>query len=392
MLRSKDGISTDLRSKLRRLEEVSWNFDRARSRSAFSAVHFHPGRFISQLPSILISLFSDPGETILDPFCGSGTTLVEAQRLSRRSIGIDINPISVLISQAKTLPISEADTSRILRGYFSSFIRGREYSRELDAPPAVQLKKWYSASVAADLKWLFHNANATRDQNARILKLFCFSSILMKATRETRHWGYICDNTEPKDRPNRDVAAILEQTIEEIRLAYFERDKFDEIGSRSIPKVYLGSAAHSDKFISECSVDLIVTSPPYFGVVDYVKAQRLSMEWFEYEIEPYRSQETGARSKRHRKTASSEFEAELEAAFKASSKALKPGRLCTVVFGASEARSFRETRLVHIVESAGLEFVYDVNRDISIQRRQKPSILSECVYIFRKPLVDLISK
>ncbi len=54
----------------------------------------HGGRFIPQVPEKFITLFTHPGEIVLDPFCGSGTTNVEAKRLKRNSVGIDINPYS----------------------------------------------------------------------------------------------------------------------------------------------------------------------------------------------------------------------------------------------------------------------------------------------------------
>src|SRR5712671_61389 len=89
-----------------RLSNIDWDFAGAFSESAFSAIHWHPGRFASQIPASLIGVLSSPGGTVLDPFVGSGTTLVEAQRLGRRSIGIDLSPISCLASRAKTLSIS----------------------------------------------------------------------------------------------------------------------------------------------------------------------------------------------------------------------------------------------------------------------------------------------
>jgi DNA modification methylase len=54
----------------------------------------HPARFIPELPERYIQLFSHKGETVLDPFCGSGTTNVVAKGLARNSIGIDVNPRS----------------------------------------------------------------------------------------------------------------------------------------------------------------------------------------------------------------------------------------------------------------------------------------------------------
>ncbi|MFZ8852132.1 MAG: DNA methyltransferase [Armatimonadota bacterium] len=55
----------------------------------------HPARFIPQVPEKFIKLFSHKGETVLDPFCGSGTTNVVALQLKRSSIGIDVNRRSV---------------------------------------------------------------------------------------------------------------------------------------------------------------------------------------------------------------------------------------------------------------------------------------------------------
>jgi DNA modification methylase len=61
----------------------------------------HSGRFIPQVPEKFIKLFSHTGETVLDPFSGSGTTSVVAQALERNSIGIDVNPRSVEMARAR---------------------------------------------------------------------------------------------------------------------------------------------------------------------------------------------------------------------------------------------------------------------------------------------------
>src|SRR5438045_302768 len=61
--------------------------------------------FIPQIPRKLIELLRpEEGEAILDPFCGSGTALVEAQAAGFPAVGIDLNPIAALISQVKTHP------------------------------------------------------------------------------------------------------------------------------------------------------------------------------------------------------------------------------------------------------------------------------------------------
>ena len=75
--------------------------------------HPFPAKFIPHIPQILIKQFSKPGDVVLDPFTGSGTTLVEAKLLGRESIGTDINPISVLASKVKTTVLSQSEIELI---------------------------------------------------------------------------------------------------------------------------------------------------------------------------------------------------------------------------------------------------------------------------------------
>ena len=70
--------------------------------SELHKVHSYTAKLIPQIPKFLIQNFSKKNETVLDPFCGSGTTLIEANILQRNAIGIDINPLAVLISKVRT--------------------------------------------------------------------------------------------------------------------------------------------------------------------------------------------------------------------------------------------------------------------------------------------------
>ena len=94
------------KSYLTELQSIDWDFVGERTTDSALAFHWHPARFVPQIPSNLIGYFTEKGDTILDPFCGSGTSLVEAFRLDRKPIGIDINPVSTLITKAKLTSIS----------------------------------------------------------------------------------------------------------------------------------------------------------------------------------------------------------------------------------------------------------------------------------------------
>ncbi len=72
----------------------------------------HPARFIPELPEKFIRLFSHQGETVLDPFCGSGTTNSVAMKLGRNSVGIDVNPYSSQLSTDRLLQEGGQDEER----------------------------------------------------------------------------------------------------------------------------------------------------------------------------------------------------------------------------------------------------------------------------------------
>src|SRR5919202_4753421 len=88
--------------------DESWSFRqlrRAQTSYLTHDYHKYPAKFIPQLAERLIRENSKSGDLVCDPFMGSGTTLLEAILNSRRAYGSDINPLSVLISKAKTTPI-----------------------------------------------------------------------------------------------------------------------------------------------------------------------------------------------------------------------------------------------------------------------------------------------
>ena len=380
-----------------RLRRIDWDFAGSYSDSPFSAIHWHPGRFASQLPATLIGLLSRPGQLVVDPFAGSGTTLVEAQRLSRRSVGIDLNPISCLVARAKTMtvPAKAIENSvKTIKEDAAGHV-GRQMTTSAGpridplVPDAVQAKKWYTHCVAESLGVLWHLLQAHRGTE-RILAEAAFSAILLPVCRETRHWGYVCDNSSPKGRHEGNVLDEYCRLLDRLCEGYRDRDaelvarlgRADDILEEA--KVVCADARVALQDIPAGSVDLVVTSPPYFGVTDYVKAQRLSMEWFGFAIEPFRRMEIGARSKRHRGSADNDYVAELTAVFRSVRKCLRPGGICAVIVGESSTRGSILHQCREGLQSCRFSLELHVNRRVSSQRRQAPSIKSEHLFVLSR--------
>jgi len=148
--------------------------------------------------------------------------------------------------------------------------------------------------------------------------------------------------------------------------------------------VHLGSAAEVLRSVPTASVDSVITSPPYFGVCDYVKSQRLTLEWLGIDVEPLRLRETGARSKRRRKAAAADYVCELTTVFREIRRVLRPGGFFALVFGESDKRNSVSVDIEAELERVGFHRVSGLGRNISYQRRQTPSILTEQVWIYER--------
>jgi DNA modification methylase len=373
----------DLQARVKHLDDVDWDFSTSRSQSAFSSLHWHPCRYPSQIPAVLIGALTEPGETVLDPFLGSGTSAIEAQRLDRACVGIELNPIAALMARAKTL---SRDGDQVRRIVDRIRVRVRQSSKREAVPETVQGEKWYTPRTLNDLRKIRSCISDLRGDGS-ILAEAAFSAILLPVCRETRHWGYVCDNTNPKDNYERDVIELYERVLIGFCEAYEARDVYRHSSGHQTPPprdvtVLEGNAATVLDARPIEKVQLVVTSPPYFGVADYIKAQRLTLEWRGIEIEPLRQKEIGARSKRRRLVAAEEYLADCKQVFERCRNVLDKGRACAVVFGESGDRAPMNEKFEQVLESCQFKLMYKRSRKISSGRRQNPSLQTEHLLIF----------
>ena len=321
--------------------------------------------------------------------------MTEAQRLGRRAIAIDINPIALQIIAAKALNRSAHDirqiTDEIIADVASLLGDDLVSHNETDSvqkhPPTVQLAKWYSESVGADLCRLWdYCGSQTGDR--RVICDASFSSILKRACRETRHWGYVCDNVQPKDDVvgrNLSVLALLDACLKKLSKGYDEREKALQTSAQLSGITCISESALSALVTVEAATaSLVLTSPPYFGVHDYAKSQRLSMEWIARDIAQVRDQEIGARSKRSRRSGAEDYLREMTDVFRAAYRALKPGGWLAVIVGESVSRISVVPQLLQSTKSLGFSLEFERTRQIGNDRAQAPVLKSERVLVWRK--------
>jgi hypothetical protein len=237
-------------------------------------IHRFPGKFVPQVARELIGLLDvSPGAgTICDPFCGSGTTLVEAAAIGLRSVGADFDPLGVLISRVKTTPLSSSELDT-LSNYWRTPITGRETPAH--APRVRNLDHWFTMSAIAQLSEIKERALALPER-LRDFSLVVFSSIIRRVSNadDQTQKTYV-SGTLPKTppAPSELFPVLLSRAISGMA-AY-------SAACIAQPTVVRADARH---WLGGGVVDGVATSPPYLDSIDYVYNQMLEYFWLHAEL------------------------------------------------------------------------------------------------------------
>jgi HD superfamily phosphohydrolase len=263
----------------------NWSFRLSRNES----LHSYPATFVHAIPASLITALGLKGETILDPFGGSGQTAMEAIKLGCKAISSDSNKIASLISRVKFSYIGQSEIKKSL-----AITEFDLYNNESGPIPDFNnIKKWHHELTIEELCKI--KAYIQSETNV-ILKDFytlCFSDILTSCTaRKGKEHGYFADNTPlakdnvspPYENAFKHFISKVQKNIKVIEKSYsfFERnemDTFEELQNCNIYQKDISKSTYSDFFIAPSSISGVITSPPYLCMADYTLGQRLSYNW-----------------------------------------------------------------------------------------------------------------
>lgn len=268
---------------------VRWGFKESDTRYLTHGLHPYPARMIPQVARRLIDKYSERGQTVYDPMCGSGTVLVEARLLSRNALGMDINPFARLLARVKTTVVPHAR----LKGWNEAMQRAlrpdlvRKARGQNDAPlPEFSLNMgyWFKPYVMRDLALVKAEiervVSPTEDPEGYEFFSVCFAGTIRDVSnlRSREFKRYRIPEDELKEHRPDVIGTFLRVTSENIRrMAHFEA-KCGNIGSGRVDVV----AGDARTFVLKDSVPLILTSPPYGDsqtTVAYGQFSSLAMEW-----------------------------------------------------------------------------------------------------------------
>lgn len=238
-------------------------------------LHRFAAKYIPQIPNWALGEFARDGDTVLDPFMGSGTTLVEGLKRPGTTIGVDIDPLARFITRVKTTPL---DTSNLLR--LTECIRARwtDSKGPLTIPMAGvdNFSHWFSDSAWRALQGLYETIDSLECSDSEREFFFAvFSSIVRwvsNADDQTQK-TYV-SGTLPKCPP--DVYVTFWRSLQ--RAITGMQELAMAASPSAVTEISTGGDARTLPAEKE-SVDLIVTSPPYLDSVDYMYNFMLEYFW-----------------------------------------------------------------------------------------------------------------
>lgn len=262
------------------------------ARAHVHGFHSYPARMHPLTAKRLTEQLSTGSDVVLDPFCGSGTVVVEARLAGRRAIGVDANPLAIRLARLKARGTTQAERERLIEAAAQAAAVA-DARRKARSGPTHRYggadTTLFDPHVLLELDGLRLGIDEQPDKAIRDDLELAFSAILTKVSRRT-------SDTSANELPRRIAAGyparLFTRKVKELceRLAEVET----ALAASPQPRVLEGDARVLSG-IASGEVDLIVTSPPYPGVYDYVAHHEARLRWLRLPMSRFEASEIGAR-------------------------------------------------------------------------------------------------
>ena len=270
-------------------------------------IHPYPAKLLCHIPYFFLrtDYFCPSNGIVLDPFCGTGTVLLEANLSGRNAIGADANPLAVLISKVKTMYLAP----ELLMNTLESLLNKCKRSRYKINEDTSSIERWFSSLTIEQLGKLERYISQIEDERIREFFALCLSSVVKKVS--------FCDprvSVPVRLNPQRfandsERRSEIEAKLDALRnVDVFE--KFETICKANINRLStikeiselgvstnisskdarrLTQSFDTDELLPDESVDLILTSPPYAGAQKYIRSSWLNLYWLGLKDQEQRS-------------------------------------------------------------------------------------------------------
>jgi DNA modification methylase len=346
-------------------------------------LHPYLGKYIPQLVEIFLRKYFRKGQTILDPFAGSGTTLVQANELGMQSVGYDISAFNVLLCRAKTAKYNLNQVRREINSILGElepfaddlFATHKDFSEH---PLAANqyLRSWYAPAALAEL--LRFRDLIPHCKNQDLLKVILCRAA--RSARRARHFDldfpktpqtepYYCHKHRRTCQPTTDALKFLRR---------YALDTLDRVAEFSDLRTDASiTIKHGDSRNAKFPpLDGVITSPPYVGLIDYHEQHTYAYHLLG--LVDKRDSEIGPAAKGSSKAARTQYQQDIAAVFSHAAIALKPGGRIIVVVG-DRANLYDEIRKL-----AGLKLEDVIQRHVNRRTGRRSSEFFESVLVWKK--------
>jgi DNA modification methylase len=315
--------------------------------------HSYPARVHPATARILVDVVgyhAGKGAAILDPFCGSGTALVEARAAGLRAIGIDLNPLAILVTRAKTWtpsPRRRKELRDVGHTIAGAVLASGKAARRSGAEPMPQRKpvgfdpnarnrrlaSWFAPHVRRELELLAYHLDQLRERDIELADVLtaCLSAIVYKVSSRTSDTN---DTWVARNIARGAAARHFAMRVDLLVAGINDLSR----GSGPPTELFEMDARRMADVIPDGSVAGIVTSPPYAGVYDYAEHQRLRFDFLGLRHRDLDAGEIGSRrSFASSPDATVNWRRALAATLDAITRALAPGAAAAIMIGDSVA-------------------------------------------------------
>lgn len=251
------------------------------------SVHPFPARMA---PGIAVHVLESAGESlrVLDPMMGSGTALALARSKGHYAIGVDIDPLAVLIARVRTTSTEPSlvrqRASQVLARARSRFscLRARDaYPRQADDETREFLRYWFDEYARRQLTALAGAIGRVRDPATRDVLWCAFSrliiakqagaSLAMDLAHSRPHRAFKRAPTKPFRGFLSAVGRVVENCLHRTSDGRGPAARIRRGDARALP-------------LADASIDLVLTSPPYLNAIDYMRCSKFSLVWMGHSI------------------------------------------------------------------------------------------------------------
>ncbi|WP_066387060.1 DNA methyltransferase [Helicobacter himalayensis] len=247
-------------------------------------IHPYPAKFTIDLALEYVEKYSKQNDKVLDPFCGSGTTLLACRTLNRQGIGFDINFIAELISNFKLLYL-EAKDIEILKNFDLDFFYEPKQLHHYES-----INHWFKQESILALSSIKKQIQSYANNNQKYLLFLqlIFSSIINIASNQDSDTRYAS-----VQKPHLNKQYIFKKFNEKLNNTL---EIYSGLGLKNNnSQVFLHNSKYLTQKIPNNSISLIFTSPPYPNTYDYYLYHKHRMFWLNFDVKFSMLNEIGSR-------------------------------------------------------------------------------------------------